>query len=189
VVELELGGVISRFALGAAPTIGRGEATIVVASRAISRLHVRLRREKGGAVIEDLATRNGTLIAGARLSGPIPVGAGLRVELGGEIRCELTEEGPGVVVEIAGERYVAPLGELTVGSWRIDHEVAGEDAFVVLRTPPGAPRPFLGGFELAARVELCVGDEIRATRAGEIAIRVVRSGERRIAEEPVGGRR
>ncbi len=33
-------------------------------------------------------------------------------------------------------------------------------------------RPYLGDFQLAARVELCHGDEIRAARGGPVRLRV-----------------
>ena len=175
VVDLAIDGVERRCALGDEVTLGRGDATLVVASRAISRRHARVRRAPEGPVLEDLGTRNGTHIAGARLSAPMPIGAGLKVELGGEVPCAVApaEDGRGVWVEGAGTRYLAPLGELVVGPWRVGHEVAGDESFVVLRTPDGASRPFLGGFELAARVELGVGDEIRAARGGAVALKVL----------------
>ncbi len=180
VVDLEIDGEPVRCALGDEVTVGRGEATIVVASRAVSRVHLRIGRVTAGAVVEDLGTRNGTLIAGARLEGSIPVGEGVRVELGGEVPCAIAPRGVDasgasteVVVEVAGERYLAPLGELRVRGWRIGREVEGDQAFVVLRTPDGASRPILGELEVGAVAELCVGDEFRAERGGPVRLRVV----------------
>ncbi|HSO00702.1 MAG TPA: FHA domain-containing protein, partial [Candidatus Nanopelagicales bacterium] len=59
--DLEVDGALGRYALGDEITIGRGDATIVVASRAVSRVHARLRRGADGVpLFEDLGTRNGT---------------------------------------------------------------------------------------------------------------------------------
>lgn len=189
VVDLEIEGVPLRVALGDAVTVGRGDATIVVASRAVSRRHLRIERSTEGIVAEDLATRNGTLLAGARVAGRIPVGEGIALRLGGAVPCSIVPwtEGDGVVVEVAGERFTAPLGELAVGPWRIRHD-PDDGGFVELRTPSGAPRPVLGEFVLAPRVELCVGDEIRAARGGPAIVRVVGGGGGSPGARPGGGR-
>ena len=187
-VELEIDGERVRCALGRDVVIGRGDATIVVASRAVSRQHVRLFRGPDGPMVEDLGTRNGTSLAGARLSGPIAVGSGLRLEVGTGVPLGLSAKGAAVLVEIAGEQYVAPLGELELGAWRIDYEVEGDASFVVLRAPPGAPRPVLGSFALGERAELCVGDAIAIERGGPIKLRVPGGAavERRGSPDPSG---
>lgn len=174
VVALDLGGTTTRFALGSEVTVGRGDATIVVASRAVSRRHVRIARTATGLIVEDLGTRNGTTLAGARLGGPIAVGVGVEVRLGGEIPCVVTPHAGsgGVAVEVAGERCVAPLGPLAVGPWTVEH-VAEPESFVVVRTPPGATRPVLGRYQLAAVIELSFGDELRMERDGPVALRPV----------------
>jgi hypothetical protein len=123
-------------------------------------------------MVEDMGTRNGTSLAGARLSGPIAVGDSLRLEVGTGVPLGLSAVGEALAVEIAGERYVAPLGELAVGAWRIDYEVEGDTSFVVLRAPSGAPRPVLGSFALGERSELCAGDAIALDRGGPIKVRV-----------------
>jgi hypothetical protein len=178
VVDLAIGGRASRYALGDAITVGRGDATITVASRAISRTHLRVARGEAGVFVEDLGTRNGTFLAGARIAGPIPVGQGLRVELGGEIRCVITPrpEG-GVTIEVGGGAYVAPLGELSVGRFAVEHERIGDESYVVLRSEPGPPRPALGTYELAPRVELAVGDAIGEGRGGPVVLRVLGAGD------------
>jgi hypothetical protein len=190
VVDLEIGGERIRYALGAEVTIGRGDATIVISSRAASRRHLRIFRGEADVFVEDLGTRNGTQLAGARITGPIRVGDGLRLELGGEVPFEIapaTREGlaPGDLfdIEVAGVGYAAPLGELKVDGLRIDHEAVRDESYVVLRTPPGAARPYLGDFQLAARVELCAGDEIKKERGGAVLIRVPSSQMAAISEE------
>jgi hypothetical protein len=176
-VELEIGGEVARWALGEEVTVGRGDATLVVPSRAISRRHLRVARGPAGVFVEDLATVNGTLLAGARLVGPLPVGAGVTLRLGGEVPCVVTPvtlAGGAEVfaIEVGGGRYLAALGPLEVRGWRVAVEVTPDDAYVVLTTPEGHERPFLGTFQLAARIELCHGDEIRAARGGPVCLRV-----------------
>jgi hypothetical protein len=173
VVDLEIDGQTRRYALGDEVTIGRGDATIVVSSRAISRRHVRVARAATGAMVEDLATRNGTCLAGARISAPIPVGDRLELTLGGEVPCALAPDADGgIAIEVGGERYLAPLGPLERLGFRISVEGSGEETFVVLSSLGAASRPVLGEFELAPRVELCHGDEIRAARGGPVRLRV-----------------
>jgi hypothetical protein len=160
-------------------TIGRGDATLVLSSRAVSRHHLRIFRREGDVLVEDLGTRNGTTLAGALLTRPIAVGAGVLLLLGGEVPCEIkpfagedTAPGDLVEVEIADMRYVLPLGELRAFGLRIHHEAVRDESFVVLRTPAGVARPYLGDYQLAERVELCAGDEIRSERGGPVRIRV-----------------
>ncbi len=190
VVDLEIHGELRRYALGGEVSIGRGDATIIIGSRAVSRRHLRLCRGPEGAFVEDLDTRNGTMLAGvggARVAGRLPVGDGLRLVLGAEVPCSilplsLTADAPTPLgpigdecyaIEIAGWRYLAPLGPLPIDGWRIGVEPAGEEdeSYVVLSTPGAAARPYLGDFQLAARVELCHGDEIRAARGGPTRLR------------------
>lgn len=184
VVDLTIDGATRRYALGQEVTVGRGDATIVIASRAVSRRHVRIFRGEAGPMVEDLGTRNGTTLAGARLTGPIPIGGGVRLTLGTGVPCSLTPEAaPGVgsrgdaepspiVIEVAGDLIVAPLGELRVGPFEVGLEEAGELMFVALRAAAGGTRPALGGYELAPLVELCVGDVIAEGRGGPIRLRV-----------------
>ncbi|APR76112.1 Adenylate cyclase [Minicystis rosea] len=170
VIEIAIDGDPLRCALGDEITIGRGDATIVIASRAVSRRHVRIARVAGTVVVEDLATRNGTMLAGARIGGPIPVGEGVSLMLGGEVPCTIapSERAGLFVVVVAGARYFAALGELPVHGWRI-----GLDGDLVsLITPAGVERPFLGAYQLAARVELGHGDQIRASRSGPVVLEV-----------------
>jgi hypothetical protein len=179
-VRFEVEGQVVSCAFGKEVTVGRGEATIVVGMRAISRVHIAIRRDDADIVVRDLDTRNGTLLAGARINGPIPVRSGVRLELGGEVPCTIEPTTgfaqvlapDGVIVNVANTQWIVPLGDLVIHAWRVDHVVRGSDAFIVLRTPVGAARPILGELELAAEVELCQGDEIRAARGGPIVLRV-----------------
>jgi hypothetical protein len=179
-LRLEVQGQIVHCAFGNEVTVGRGDATIVVNMRAISRVHIAIRRDDEGIVVRDLDTRNGTMLAGARINGLIPVRSGIRLELGGEVSCtieptsgfaqELAPEG--VIVHIANTQWIVPLGDLVINDWHVNRTTRGDDSFIVLRSPTGVSRPLLADLELAAEAELCQGDEIRAARGGPVVFRV-----------------
>jgi hypothetical protein len=201
VVDLEIDGTLRRYALGGEVTIGRGDATIVIGSKAVSRRHLKVARGPDGVFVEDLDTRNGTLLAGARVAGRIPVGDGVKLLLGGSVPCVVepiylsrdeptplghADSGGHYAVEIAGWRHVVPLGDLVTSGLRVGLDFVGDETFVVLRplsssvgapAPSGVPRAvasqaFLGDYQLGPRVELCHGDEIRAARGGPVRLRV-----------------
>lgn len=169
VVDLSIDGERTRFALGDEVTVGR-DGTIAVGARAVSRRHVRLFRGPAGPMVEDLGTRNGTTLAGARLTAAVPIGDGVTIRLGGEVPCSLapvgaTEaHGPLVAVDVGGERYHAALGPLVLFGWELRHVQEGSASFVVVRTPAGAQPPFLGEYQLAREVELCAGDAFSTAR-------------------------
>lgn len=176
-IRLVVNSIPTRYVLGTTITIGRANADIVVHASAISRQHLRLRRGEDGPVVEDLETRNGTTLAGARISAPMPIGDGLSLELAGQVPCRLEPAYPGdtagpVAVQIAGEHHVVPLGPLRIGGWVIEDAHHGEDRFIVLRTLEGRDPPHMGGFRLAHEIELCAGDELCEERAGEVTIAV-----------------
>lgn len=58
-------------------TIGRAlDADLTLADPFLSRRHSRLYRSGSGLLVEDLGSRNGTLVNGQRIAGPTPVGPG-----------------------------------------------------------------------------------------------------------------
>ena len=182
VIELRTGGAVRRYALGAEVTVGRGESTIVVGTRSLSRVHLRVSRVGGDIVVEDAGTRNGTFLAGARIAGKIPLGAGLTLKLGGDVPCRVApvtseEEGGGVVVEVGGLSYFAPLGELSLGGWRVGLAGTGGDeaSFVTLTTAQDVPA-FLGDLQLATVVELAAGDAPSTARGGPVRFSVLGAG-------------
>ncbi len=181
VVDLVLDGERLRFAFGSEVSIGRGDATLLLSARAVSRKHVRIFRGPGGApFLEDLGTRNGTTLAGARLSLPVPIGSGITVKLGNEVPCSLkvvalpgdlgaSTETSLVSLEMAAETYLLPLGPLRVFGLLLDAEHAG---FVTLRTPDGSAAPLLNEMLLSRAVELCSGDAIALSRGTAPRLRV-----------------
>jgi hypothetical protein len=162
-------GAVDHYLLGPEITIGRAGATIALASPAVSRRHVRLRREGGRAVIEDLGSHNGTRLGGANIIAALPVGDGLTVDIAGQIPCSIRPmngdvDGP-LLVEIAGARYVVPLGEARIGALRLVLEKGGEESIVALHAAEGVSAA-LGEREIAPPIELCEGDVIRHGDAG-----------------------
>jgi hypothetical protein len=163
-VALTIDGCVHHYLLGAEITIGRVGATIALPTPAVSRLHARLRREGGRAVLEDLGSHNGTTISGAKLAGLLPIGPGLTVDLAGQIPCRIQPmsddvDGP-LLVDIAGARYLVPLGEARIGALRLGLETAGEESIVALRVDAGGWAA-VGDAVIDRPIELCEGDVIR----------------------------
>lgn len=62
--------------------IGRGkDCDIVIPGTHLSRRHIEIRKEKGGLVVQDLASSNGTFVNETRVSGSQPVRPGDRIRL------------------------------------------------------------------------------------------------------------
>jgi len=178
-VPLTWASATKTVAFGEAVTVGRGEATIVVATRAVSRVHLRVRRLGDAIVVEDAGTRNGTLLHGARLGAAIPIGEGVSLELGGSVPCEVRPSGEGVEIVIAGGCWFAPLGPLVVGRWRVGLVASAaatpgaltDPATLVLSSTNEAPA-YLGELEAARTIDLCYGDLVSETRGGPAVLGV-----------------
>jgi hypothetical protein len=174
-VEVELRGKRMMLVLGDEVTLGRTEGSVLVSSQAISRRHLVVFRSvvAGEVRVRDLGSRNGTELRGMRLAGdiPIPPEGGLELKLGGEVllRLSTSDEIAGArTIEVAGARYVAPLGpaRLGIGAWRLE---SGAEGWLELVTDDD-PVAFLGGeTRLDARIALLVGDAIAPGR-GEAGI-------------------
>jgi tetratricopeptide (TPR) repeat protein len=165
-----------RIVLGDEVTVGRGEASLVIGSRAVSREHLKVKRDATGVVVaEDLGTRNGTFLRGARLAAPVPVGAGLELTLGTDVRCRLQPGAAGAIrIEVAGLDVLAPLGPFHACGWSVALDRASEpDGYVVLESTAEAPA-FLGELLVARRVELASGDAFSTERAGPARLSVGR---------------
>jgi transcriptional regulator with PAS, ATPase and Fis domain len=68
---------------GAELTVGRAEASLLVDEAGVSRRHARVSRVGGRVLVEDLGSRNGTLVNGAPLRGAaLTVGAGDVITIG-----------------------------------------------------------------------------------------------------------
>jgi hypothetical protein len=139
----------------------------------VSRTHVRISREGGVVVVRDLGSRNGTQLRGMNIVGALPVGDGIDLTLGKEVRVRLapapTFEGA-IFVEIGGERYVAPVGpaRLPGQAWELRE---GDDAWIELHCSEESA--FFGDVSLVPLTTLLVGDTIAAERSGPEVLRVV----------------
>ncbi|MCC6524763.1 MAG: FHA domain-containing protein [Polyangiaceae bacterium] len=197
-VALETEGVRVRCALGAEVTIGRARSEIVVEADGVSRQHLRLFRRAGAPWLEDLGTRNGTTLGGARVSAPLPVGPGVELRLAEQVPVRLrplVADDPGcpLEAEVAGERWLVPLGPLAFpwhplaparpprpsaggapwrGGWEIADAHDGAERFVVLRTLAGREPPYLKGLRLGPQIELGLGDALTAERDGPVVLSV-----------------
>ncbi|RYE93300.1 MAG: FHA domain-containing protein, partial [Myxococcales bacterium] len=108
-VSLEVSGRPARYLLLDEVVIGRRDAPLIVASPMLSRAHLRIWRVDGVPTVADLGSRNGTLLAGARLGAPLAVRGPLALRLGGEVACTIEPLDGGVLVTVGGERHVVPL--------------------------------------------------------------------------------
>ena len=175
VVRLLLRGEKLQLVVGTEVVIGRTEGSLTVASQAVSRRHLRLARDAAGAaLVHDLGSRNGTELRGMRVAGALPIGDGLDLRLGGEVPLRLapSESVAGAVdVDLAGARYVAPLGPtpLGIGAWRIE---PSEGGWLELVTGAG-PSAHAAGLLLVDRVTLLAGDAIADARGADPVLRVL----------------
>ncbi len=171
-VTLEMAGKRVRYLLLDEVIIGRSDAPLTVVSPMLSRAHLRIWKRDGVPMIEDMGSRNGTVLAGARLGTPLAVRSPLSLRLGGEVACtiEPSRHG-GVTVEVSGERYDVPLArETAVGPWWL----RASEHVVRLEAPAGAPPPLLGGsLSVADGIDLCVGDTIHRERGDAATLKVL----------------
>lgn len=172
IVPLELRGVKVMLILGDEVVIGRTEGTLRVPSHAVSRVHVKIIREGGEIVVRDLGSRNGTQLRGMDLAAAIPIGDGLELLLGKEVRLTVT---PASGIEracqivLAGTTYVAPLGPAWIDTWRIEVARDGWLELVSSATHPA----YLHDVQLDARSTLLIGDDIGAERSGPAVLRIL----------------
>lgn len=170
ILPVELEGKSVLLVLGDEIIIGRTEGTLRVPSQAVSRQHVKVVRENGAIVVRDLGSRNGTQLRGMDLVGALPIGDGLDLQLGKEVRLSIKPADgiDGARIELAGSTYVAPLGPASVGGWQIE---AARDGWLELVSTSAHPA-FLGDVQLDARTTLLVGDAIGAVRSGPVVLRI-----------------
>ncbi|HEY5145120.1 MAG TPA: FHA domain-containing protein, partial [Polyangiaceae bacterium] len=147
----------------------------------------------GGVWVRDLGSHNGTTLRAVPLTDEVAMGDGLELRLGREVLLVVrpAEDWPGAVaLEVAGSRYVAPLGpaRLGVGEWQLEsagvHHVPlasavgveiDPDRWVELVTGE-QPLAFFADLQLAHRVSLLVGDVLAAERGGEPVLTLLGPG-------------
>jgi hypothetical protein len=157
--------------IGREVTIGRTEGTLNVASSALSRKHASVARDGGRVVVKDLGSRNGTHLRGFDIPPELDVGSGVSLTLGGAVPLHLSPSTAlpgGIAIEVAGEHYIAPLGEarLGVGNWYVS---TTPDGWIEL-VSDGGPPVFTGAMLLAPRITLLRGDAFSCERLGEAVL-------------------
>jgi hypothetical protein len=173
IVPLEIAGARATLILGEEVVIGRTEGTLHVPSQAVSRQHLRIVRENGVVVVRDLGSRNGTQLRGMDLVGAIPVGEGIDLQLGKEVRLGVrpaTAVQGGVQIELGGVTYVAPLGRATFDpGWIIE---PASDGWLELVSSSDHPA-YLKDAQLDSRATLLVGDTIARERSGPAILHIL----------------
>jgi hypothetical protein len=165
--ELESRGVRTRMTLHSEVTIGRTEATLNVASIAVSRAHLRIFRRDGAIYVEDLGSRNGTFLRGVRLAGAIPIHEPCELLIGNEVPLRLApreQPSSGIAIGVAGQDVFATLGAANLGGWRV---VSGADNWVELHGDA-----YRGDLKMAPVIALLRHDAFSEARAGETIFRV-----------------
>jgi hypothetical protein len=171
-VTVEAAGDRWNFVLGDDVVIGR-EASIKVASNAVSRQHLRIARDGDQIVVRDLQTRNGTQLRGVNLAGALPIRDGIELKLGREVSLRAapsTRLEGAIEIEVAGEKYVACLGETRTPIAGLGLR-GGTDGWIELVTR-GA-RAYLGDVEIVPHATLLAGDAIATTRGAPWELRIV----------------
>jgi hypothetical protein len=174
-----------NLALGREVVVGRArpereaahEVTLAVGAAAVSRRHLGIARRGERVLVRDLGSRNGTTLRGLELGAEVPAEEALELRLGKEVvlRVAPAPEIPGAMsIEVAGVRYIAPLGPATlgVGGWKLDR---AQDGWIELTTG-GMPPAFAGSLQLAAEITLLCGDSIAGERGGPPLVEVLDNG-------------
>lgn len=174
IAQVWIHGKVAPIVLGDDIVIGRTEGTLHIASQAVSRQHVRIARENGVVVVRDLGSRNGTQLRGMNVAGAIPVGDGVDLTLGKEVRVRIAKASESslddaVTIELGGATYVAPLGPARISGvpWEL---AVGADGWIELVAKSAA---YLGDIKLAERTTLVIGDIVTNERGGPEVLRVV----------------
>ena len=174
VAHLEFLGARARYVLLPEISIGRTGSSIELPSPVLSRKHILLHARDGVPTVEDLSTRNGTFLAGARLAAPLRVLSPLSLSLGGEVPCLLEPWGSsGLRLSLAGEIYLLPfLERVDLDPWSLALSPGGECFRLIV--PSGAPPPLLdGSFAAGDGLDLCFGDLLFKERGGSPVLRVL----------------
>lgn len=116
--------------------IGRSsDAGIAVPDRSMSRRHARLFRDGNGWLVEDLGSRNGTLLNGRKITDPTPVGIGTSLRVG-STTINVTEPSEGAAsdgLEIDGHTVFRSAAELLREPKALSSGAIGVDKEVLRR--------------------------------------------------------
>lgn len=99
-VTLVVAGKRVSFSQRLPALIGRSDADIVVRGTSVSRQHAEIVSEGGRFVVRDLGSRNGTLVAGMPLAGPLAIEGVIEVGLGDDVSVKVRPSGAGIELEV-----------------------------------------------------------------------------------------
>ncbi len=101
---------------GESIVVGRSsQCDLTIADRFLSRRHARLFRQDGGWAIEDLGSRNGTLINGRAVAGTMPLAEGDEIQISGSLIQVRAAADSGVVTHdrgLPGHTILRPASDL-----------------------------------------------------------------------------
>jgi DNA-binding NtrC family response regulator len=150
---------------GGEVTVGRSrEARLTLASEEVSRLHARLRRRGEVVTVEDLGSRNGTFVDGARVEGETVVGPGQAVTVG---PATLVLATMGRAGGAALEGFDALLGAIAAECVRA--RATGRRAALILLRIDGRPDA-VGGAQAVALARLRAFDRAAAYGPYELCV-------------------
>jgi hypothetical protein len=153
--QLMLDGRALDVVFGSRVTVGRA-GMVAISTPSLSKEHVALERSERGVRVTDLGSRNGTWLAGARLTMPAELSLPVSITLGADVPVTLSAHGTGVTLRYLGQEVTLALGPLECGPFRLE---LSEDGWLELRRTDGG-QPALGELWGDAVVQLCRGDQI-----------------------------
>jgi hypothetical protein len=123
-----IGQPFSRsFEEGREIVIGRSsQADLTIADRSMSRQHARMRHADGAWTVEDVGSRNGTIVDGRAIAEPVAIGSGTMLEIGGtSITVDAPREQP-PTSSFGGQTIFRSAAEL-LGDVQVASTRRGED--------------------------------------------------------------
>ncbi|HNS99918.1 MAG TPA: FHA domain-containing protein [Polyangiaceae bacterium] len=151
-------------------TLGRADCSIDIPSPALSRQHLQVRRAQEQLIVEDLGSRNGTWLAGVRLDGPLPIGNGIDLLLGGQVPLHIEPWNQGVSLRFANQHIVAPLGPLLIADFTLCRSDTG-----CMQLHGQTNTPILNDLSAEKCIDLAIGDKIKSLRSGPVLLEVIAS--------------
>ncbi|MEO0321973.1 MAG: FHA domain-containing protein [Myxococcota bacterium] len=159
-LTLRIDGERLRFVGGPALVVGR-EGDLPVRGASVSRRHCVLRREGDALVVEDLGSRNGTLLRGVPIDGSLRVSGATEIGLGDDVALRVDFAGAGLRAEVTrgldrGLEVRAGAGELPLGAAEATLGFPGGHPTLT----PGPGGALLGTQRVNAPIALLRGDVI-----------------------------
>jgi hypothetical protein len=171
-VRLSIDGKRVSFVGRLPAVIGRADCDIVVRGTSVSRRHAKLALDKGILSVEDLDSRNGTLIRGVPIAGKIELSGETEIGLGDDVPIRIGPAARSITIEVLGgfdrgEHIVVGEGDLRIEG--LPATVRFAEGWAVLAADSGVSLS-LEGKHCALPVHLLNEDRLSV---GTIAVEVV----------------